>query len=453
MPNLEPPTQVIGRSGRCLGVRRSLVAVTSAVVWLLLFVPAADAAPRQDPAARRDENLRRRQEIGREVDQLDATDDDLRGALSDLDGQLNAARDDLVAAQQRADELRAVADAAEIERAAAAERVEATAAEVRAVAVDAYVNPVEDGLAAVVSAPTVTDALAAASMLRARAEHRASVLDQQRGALAALEDRRRVALDAETAAESERDQFAQRVAELDVERSRRASLVAEVDRRLDAALAESAALQAQDAKLAADIEARQAALVAASKAPPPALPALKVPPPRAPRGSSGGSGSGPGRAEGAPTGPAPTDPPTTSPPVVVPPPVMPTPQLRTVRGITVAAAIADQVQGLIDAAKAAGLNMSGWGYRDSQAQVALRRAHCGPTDFDIYLRPASQCSPPTARPGQSMHERGLAVDLTCNGTTISARTDPCFVWLEANAPAFGLINLPSEPWHWSTNGN
>jgi len=24
--------------------------------------------------------------------------------------------------------------------------------------------------------------------------------------------------------------------------------------------------------------------------------------------------------------------------------------------------------------------------------------------------------------------------------------------MAANAPRFGLRNLPSEPWHWSTNG-
>ncbi|WNG61464.1 M15 family metallopeptidase [Archangium gephyra] len=28
-----------------------------------------------------------------------------------------------------------------------------------------------------------------------------------------------------------------------------------------------------------------------------------------------------------------------------------------------------------------------------------------------------------------------------------------FVWLKANAARYGFINLPSEPWHWSTNGN
>jgi LAS superfamily LD-carboxypeptidase LdcB len=66
--------------------------------------------------------------------------------------------------------------------------------------------------------------------------------------------------------------------------------------------------------------------------------------------------------------------------------------------------------------------------------------------------PASQCSPPTARPGTSMHERGLAIDFTSSGKLITSHADKAFVWLAANAARFGFYNLPSEPWHWSING-
>jgi hypothetical protein len=54
------------------------------------------------------------------------------------------------------------------------------------------------------------------------------------------------------------------------------------------------------------------------------------------------------------------------------------------------------------------------GFRSNQEQIALRRAHCGTTFYDIYQRPSSQCSPPTAIPGRSQHEKGLAVDLGGN---------------------------------------
>ena len=83
-------------------------------------------------------------------------------------------------------------------------------------------------------------------------------------------------------------------------------------------------------------------------------------------------------------------------------------------------------------------------------QIATRRANCGTSDYDVYEKPASQCSPPTARPGQSMHEQGLAVDFVHQGRILT-RSSPAFRWLQANAARFGLYNLPSEPWHWSVN--
>jgi hypothetical protein len=126
--------------------------------------------------------------------------------------------------------------------------------------------------------------------------------------------------------------------------------------------------------------------------------------------------------------------------------------LVTVEGITVHADIADQVGALVRAARGDGHVLGGSGYRDPAGQIALRRQHCGTSDYAIYQMPASQCSPPTARPGTSLHERGLAIDFTCDGTLIRSRTNPCYQWLAAHAAAFGLYNLPSEPWHWSTTG-
>jgi zinc D-Ala-D-Ala carboxypeptidase len=51
-----------------------------------------------------------------------------------------------------------------------------------------------------------------------------------------------------------------------------------------------------------------------------------------------------------------------------------------------------------------------------------------------------------------MHERGLAVDFTCDGTLIHSRANPCFEWLSSHGEDYWLYNLPSEPWHWSTTG-
>lgn len=133
--------------------------------------------------------------------------------------------------------------------------------------------------------------------------------------------------------------------------------------------------------------------------------------------------------------------------------VMPVLEIVVVEGIEVSSVIAEDLQRLINAARADGLTLSGGGFRDPQRQIDLRRSNCGTTDFAIFEMPADQCSPPTARPGQSQHELGLAVDFTSTGRLITTRSDPAFIWLDANAHAFGFLNLPSEPWHWSTTGN
>ena len=96
--------------------------------------------------------------------------------------------------------------------------------------------------------------------------------------------------------------------------------------------------------------------------------------------------------------------------------------------------------------------MTGYGYRDINAQIQLRRQNCGTSDYAVWYAPADSCRPPTARPGYSMHERGLAIDFQSNGSFINSRSNPGYIWLAANAGRFGFFNLPSEPWHWSVTG-
>lgn len=108
---------------------------------------------------------------------------------------------------------------------------------------------------------------------------------------------------------------------------------------------------------------------------------------------------------------------------------------------------------MLDAARADGVILGGGGYRDSSLQIQLRRQNCGTSNYAIYEMPPSLCSPPTARPGTSNHERGLAIDFTYNGGSMGTRNNPGYIWLAANAARFGFYNLPSEPWHWSIDGH
>lgn len=203
-------------------------------------------------------------------------------------------------------------------------------------------------------------------------------------------------------------QLERQAAELLAQQEQRRALLGAVEQRLERALAEAEALATINADLAADLAARDAALWAIAP----------------------GGAAAPGRVV-----------------------VRPSPATVVVRGIRVAAVIAPQLDAMLAAALAAGVPLGGGGYRDPINQIALRIQNCGPTAFDIYEKPASACTPPTARPGTSMHESGLAVDFTSGGRAITSEVDPAFQWLAANAATFGLANLPGEPWHWSTTGN
>ncbi len=134
----------------------------------------------------------------------------------------------------------------------------------------------------------------------------------------------------------------------------------------------------------------------------------------------------------------------------------PTPELRTVGGITVAASLAPQLEALLNHARADGIVLGGHGYRSPEVTARLRRANGCP---DVYESPASACRVPTARPGSSMHEKGLAIDFTYRGQTICfprpashCSGNAAFDWLQRHAGSYGLRNLPTEAWHWSTNG-
>ena len=102
-----------------------------------------------------------------------------------------------------------------------------------------------------------------------------------------------------------------------------------------------------------------------------------------------------------------------------------------------------------NAQTAADDRLGGWVWRSNQRQIELRKEHCGTSNYDIYEKPAGQCTPPTARPGYSSHQDGLAMDFYCKNQILSkTNCGGAFRWLDCNAARYGLINLPSEAWHW-----
>lgn len=96
---------------------------------------------------------------------------------------------------------------------------------------------------------------------------------------------------------------------------------------------------------------------------------------------------------------------------------------------------ASRLQAMFNAAAAEGVTLGiGSGYRTVQEQIELRRRNGCP---DIWSSPASSCRVPTAIPGRSNHNRGLAADLTGDKD-----------WANRNAHRFGLaFTVAGEDWH------
>ena len=389
---------------------------------------------------------RSRSEVNAELNVLEASSDEIEAAINRLDTQLAAER---AAAEQADFEVLAaqlVVDQAQAEVDAAQAEADRTADEVRKVAVEAYVNPPSEQMIAILVSANATEARQRQSYLKSKAADRAEALEARQAALDALDAKKDAAAGARDEAQAAANERDAAVAAIESSRAAQQEMADQISGKIASGLAEIAALDAIDRAHAASLAVEQARLVAA-------VARVTTPPTTAPAPQLAGD-----------TVPTPTPPPTTSPPttarpvttvppVVTPPPLVGPADLRTVAGFVVNKSIATAFGDMIAASQTAGIVLGGGAYRDPAAQIATRRNNCGPTDYDIWIKPASQCSPPTARPGTSMHEQGLAIDFTCSGSLITVRAGDCWNWLATNAATYGFYNLPSEPWHWSVNGH
>lgn len=382
-------------------------AVVGAFAVLLGFGLAGTAAL-ADPAEEREEVREELAAATEDLDALRATDEEVTAALAALEDDVRTQQARLEDAQLQAEQAQQESNRARTDE----EEAEAAQAEVEVrlsdLAVESYVGAGStDPLFEFLASEDIQDATRRSALTDIAAGNEADLIDE----MAALEEDAALAREAadeasDRAAEAEAE-AASRVAEVQAAQERQQAFASQVDERIEARLAEADILRDQDAELSSQIAQQQAAVAAAN---------------------SGGGGSGGSFVSGNIS-------------------------LTTVGGITVASSIAGQLQGLLSAASSAGINLSGGGYRDPAAQIAVRRSNCGTSDYAIYEMPASACSPPTARPGASQHERGLAIDFSANGSLIQSRSSAAFQWLAGNAASYGFYNLPSEPWHWSTTGS
>jgi murein DD-endopeptidase MepM/ murein hydrolase activator NlpD len=401
MPHTPPPPSVPRR------YRLTFLAVTAAVVL------SASAGTATSP----NELRRQRRQVQEEAALVAAEVDALTAEIGDLEAALTAASAN-VDAQQAATEAaeRAVVVAEETLAQSQAEIVNLEAEQAKTkrqlemAAVESYVSfQGFDAVEALTSDPWATS----------RAETLASIgtgssfetIDQLRQISSELDEQRDIAAAAAIEADAAQAAMEQQLAQLTNALAVQQDLLNDALDRQDHRLGEAAALAELDAELAEEIRQEEQRIADE-------LARLRRP-------SNGGVTVPPGSDF----------------------------EIVNVQGFFVNALIEDELRGLLAAMSARGFELGGGGYRNVDRQIELRRSNCGTSDYAIWEMPASQCRPPTARPGRSQHEVGLAIDFTYQGRIIRSTQSAVFQALRAIAADYGFYNLPGEPWHWSTTGN
>jgi septal ring factor EnvC (AmiA/AmiB activator) len=385
--------------------------------------------------------------------------DALRGDKAEVEAALQALNERLAgeeAALDNAEREKAEADEAQLRAQEGIDEAEARLGELeqrlREQMVEAYTDG-ENSSVGVLDASSATDLVKRRAILEGQAADDDDLTDQVRAAEAELEAQRRAATEAGERAADKAAEVQDRIESVEAARAEQQGFAADVQTRIDGELARAIELGQRDRELSAQIVREQAELqarlalqryreqkaaeeaaaaAAAAEAEAASQPAPDPAPAPSPSYGDGGSEPAPVAAPGGVTSAGSGG----------------GVSLCNAGGITVNCQIAEQLRSLLAAAAADGLQLSGGGYRDPSNQIALREQNCGSSYYAIYEMSSSSCSPPTARPGSSNHEVGLAIDFS----NCQSRGSACYQWLNANASRFGLYNLPSEPWHWSNDG-
>ena len=487
------------------------VFVLAAVPWAAR-ARAQGSRANQDAPAEQAENQRRQAELAAEIDLLRADDAAVGRALDAVNTELAAQIDRAKAAAAAADQARRDVESARATEAEVAAEVKEMEVYARDLALALYLRPPSESAVVFLAGENLIESPRQVALVRFRAEDTVVAARQLRVLRNQMTEATLAAELAQSAADDAANTEYQRLVAMREAKTRQETFAVGVGDRIERAIREAETLKGRNAAIAAQIQSDQAALVDKLRGAPQIPTELSdrpVPPP----GSAGGTaseGSTPSSATPAtaarpspptqppntappaapptpqtspPTAPpvteAPAVPPTTGPEPVEPPPTTQpeAPPSTTppssggssgqscaslglsvdttwASGIEVNVSVAGQVEAMVSAAAAEGVQLVGNGYRSCESQVQIRREVCGTTDYDIWERPSWECSPPVARPGRSMHEKGLAIDFFDPRTNdlIRSHDTPEWQWLSRNASRFGFANLPVEPWHWSTTG-
>jgi septal ring factor EnvC (AmiA/AmiB activator) len=417
-----------------LARHRSLIAAALvAAIGASAVVAAPPTAAQQQPGSERNQIRSGDALVSVNVDVLRAEDTEVSGALSDVrenvDNQkaaLSEAQGALAAAQTNL----ANAEAALTDTQT---RLSAINDQADGVVVDAFISPPYESALDALTAESTEDATVKQALLGLQANDNAALLAQYMDLQAQLNAEKATRQQAKDAAESAQADADAAYTDVQDAVGQQAAFAAEVEKRIDQRLAEADNLEQIDPELAEQIRGRVDELAAALNELDEEVQAEHARQTAAELAEQAEVNKNITGLKPVPGGV--TD-------VACPDGGV----------VQVAGDIAHQVERLLADADAAGFTMCGYGYRDPADQIAVRRANCGTSNYAIYQAPSSYCSPPTARPGTSMHEQGLAIDFTIGNGTIRSGSGASN-WMRANAANYGLYNLPGEAWHYSVDGN
>lgn len=383
----------------------------------------AVAASSTDPKASRDRVRRQRAAAAARLDALRADADEVEQALEDLSANTTGREADLRTARTAEEQANKNLLAAQAEVDTVRGRIDVLSASAKQAALRAFTSSGDSNLFSTLLATAAVTVGVEEVLYDLAVGDVSSALDELDSARRELEALRRKAQRAAGAATKRREKVEQRLAELAEARKQQQALGERIEQRIEDALSEAEALADLDATLSRRIAERELALARRARA----------------LAAAAGIKNARVNRDGR-----------------IKVPVIPSAKngLVRVNGVLVDRSIGEKFATLVAWAAEDGIRLSGGGYRSAQDQIWLRKLHCGTSDYDVWEKPSWECSPPTARPGFSLHERGLAIDIRCNGRLLSRYSDPCFAWMAEHAPKVGLYNdvTGREAWHWSTTG-
>jgi len=422
-----------------------LVTVLASVT--MSSVPAGAAPVKVDPASEakrlgseREQVRAQRASKATQINALRADDDKVSAALSDLSKNVSSQQDLLLEAQNGVRDSERQAKEAEQRAKEAGTKLGSLRDGLADRAAQAFVTMPSHSFGAASEDSSPNQLMTRRTYLNLVAGNDRTQVEDLRATEQDLTTAKASAKSASERAQARRAEVSSRLAKLQAAQAEQLDFQEAVADRIASASAEAAGLKKADEKLSTELVKQQLALTAQlkqaeeqRKAKIAALQAAKLQQAAQLKAAGEAQRSG-GGGGGAPVG------------------ITGSGSIVSVGGIRVHQSIAGNLSQMLGAARASGINLGGGGFRDPADQVRVRRSNCGSSSYSIYQAPSSSCRPPTAIPGTSQHERGLAIDFTSGGSALSSGGSG-YSWLKANASRYGFHNLPGEPWHWSTTGS